>query len=47
MLARKIGARALGRLHVVAKPASQTPYSAIAWALLAEEAGCRPASSTW
>ncbi len=39
MLARKIGAALAAGCTVVAKPASQTPYSAIAWALLAEEAG--------
>src|SRR5690606_33326288 len=39
MLARKIGAALSAGCTVVAKPASQTPYSAIAWALLAEEAG--------
>jgi succinate-semialdehyde dehydrogenase/glutarate-semialdehyde dehydrogenase len=42
MLARKIGAALAAGCTVVAKPASQTPYSAIAWALLAEEAGVPP-----
>ena len=39
MLARKIGAALSAGCTVVAKPASQTPYSALAWAVLAEEAG--------
>lgn len=39
MLARKLGAALAAGCTVVAKPASQTPYSAIAWGLLAEEAG--------
>ncbi len=39
MLARKIGAALAAGCTVVAKPASQTPYSAIAWGVLAEEAG--------
>ena len=42
MLARKIGAALAAGCTVVAKPASQTPYSAIAWGLLAEEAGLPP-----
>ncbi len=39
MLARKIGAALAAGCSVVAKPATQTPYSALAWGLLAEEAG--------
>lgn len=39
MLARKIGAALAAGCAVVAKPATQTPYSALAWGLLAEEAG--------
>ncbi|MBZ9603034.1 NAD-dependent succinate-semialdehyde dehydrogenase [Phyllobacterium sp. KW56] len=39
MLSRKVGAALAAGCTVVAKPASQTPYSAIAWGLLAEEAG--------
>jgi succinate-semialdehyde dehydrogenase/glutarate-semialdehyde dehydrogenase len=39
MLARKIGAALAAGCTVVAKPASQTPYSAIAWGILAEQAG--------
>lgn len=39
MLARKIGAALAAGCTVVAKPATQTPYSALAWGLLAEEAG--------
>ena len=39
MLARKIGAAFAAGCAVVAKPATQTPYSALAWGLLAEEAG--------
>jgi succinate-semialdehyde dehydrogenase/glutarate-semialdehyde dehydrogenase len=42
MLARKIGAALAAGCTVVAKPASQTPYSAIAWGLIAEEAGLPP-----
>lgn len=39
MLSRKIGAALAAGCTVVAKPASQTPYSALAWGILAEEAG--------
>jgi succinate-semialdehyde dehydrogenase/glutarate-semialdehyde dehydrogenase len=39
MLSRKLGAALAAGCTVVTKPASQTPYSAIAWGLLAEEAG--------
>jgi succinate-semialdehyde dehydrogenase/glutarate-semialdehyde dehydrogenase len=42
MLSRKIGAALAAGCTVVAKPASQTPYSAIAWGMLAEEAGIPP-----
>jgi succinate-semialdehyde dehydrogenase / glutarate-semialdehyde dehydrogenase len=42
MLSRKIGAALAAGCTVVAKPASQTPYSAIAWGLMAEEAGIPP-----
>ncbi|MEP0322466.1 NAD-dependent succinate-semialdehyde dehydrogenase [Bauldia litoralis] len=42
MLSRKIGAALAAGCTVVAKPASQTPYSAIAWGILAEEAGVPP-----
>lgn len=42
MLSRKIGAALAAGCTVVAKPASQTPYSAIAWGLMAEEAGLPP-----
>ncbi|KFB09812.1 NAD-dependent succinate-semialdehyde dehydrogenase [Nitratireductor basaltis] len=39
MLARKIGPAIAAGCTVVAKPASQTPYSGLAWGVLAEEAG--------
>ncbi|WP_279483760.1 NAD-dependent succinate-semialdehyde dehydrogenase [Aureimonas sp. SK2] len=39
MLARKIGPALAAGCTVVAKPASQTPYSGLAWAALAEIAG--------
>ena len=39
MLSRKLGAALAAGCTVVAKPASQTPYSAIAWGMMAEEAG--------
>lgn len=39
MLARKIGPAIAAGCTIVAKPATQTPYSGIAWGLLAEEAG--------
>ncbi|MBI4924005.1 MAG: NAD-dependent succinate-semialdehyde dehydrogenase [Devosia nanyangense] len=42
MLSRKIGAALAAGCTVVAKPASQTPYSALAWGLMAEEAGLPP-----
>jgi succinate-semialdehyde dehydrogenase/glutarate-semialdehyde dehydrogenase len=42
MLSRKIGAALAAGCTVVAKPASQTPYSAIAWGMMAEEAGIPP-----
>jgi len=42
MLSRKIGAALAAGCTVVAKPASQTPYSALAWGLMAEEAGIPP-----
>lgn len=39
MLARKIGPALAAGCTVVVKPASQTPYSGLAWGALAEEAG--------
>jgi succinate-semialdehyde dehydrogenase/glutarate-semialdehyde dehydrogenase len=39
MLARKIGPALAAGCTVVAKPASQTPYSALAWGILAENVG--------
>jgi len=39
MLARKIGPALAAGCTVVAKPASQTPYSALAWGILAEQVG--------
>jgi len=39
MLARKIGPALAAGCTVVAKPASQTPYSALAWGVLAEQVG--------
>jgi succinate-semialdehyde dehydrogenase/glutarate-semialdehyde dehydrogenase len=39
MFARKLGAALAVGCTVVAKPASQTPYSGIAWGLLCEKAG--------
>jgi succinate-semialdehyde dehydrogenase/glutarate-semialdehyde dehydrogenase len=42
MLARKIGAALAAGCAVVCKPAMQTPYSALAWGLLAEQAGIPP-----
>ena len=42
MLSRKLGAALAAGCTVVTKPASQTPYSALAWGVLAEEAGIPP-----
>lgn len=42
MLARKIGPAIAAGCTAVVKPATQTPYSGIAWGLLAEEAGLPP-----
>jgi succinate-semialdehyde dehydrogenase/glutarate-semialdehyde dehydrogenase len=42
MLSRKLGAALAAGCTVVTKPATQTPYSAIAWGILAEEAGIPP-----
>src|SRR5690606_7102148 len=39
MLARKIGPAIAAGCTAVVKPASQTPYSGLAWGALAEEAG--------
>lgn len=39
MLARKLGPALAAGCTVVAKPATQTPYSALAWAALAEQVG--------
>ncbi|WP_309085867.1 NAD-dependent succinate-semialdehyde dehydrogenase [Chelativorans sp.] len=39
MLARKLGPALAAGCTVVAKPASQTPYSGLAWGVLAEEVG--------
>ena len=39
MLARKLGPALAAGCTAVVKPASQTPYSALAWGVLAEEAG--------
>ena len=39
MLARKLGPALATGCTAVVKPASQTPYSALAWGVLAEEAG--------
>jgi succinate-semialdehyde dehydrogenase / glutarate-semialdehyde dehydrogenase len=39
MLARKLGPALASGCTAVAKPASQTPYSGLAWGVLAEEAG--------
>jgi succinate-semialdehyde dehydrogenase/glutarate-semialdehyde dehydrogenase len=39
MLARKIGPAVAAGCTVVVKPASQTPYSGLAWGVLAEQAG--------
>ncbi|MGQ4274916.1 NAD-dependent succinate-semialdehyde dehydrogenase [Terrihabitans sp. B22-R8] len=39
MLARKIGPALAAGCTIVAKPATQTPYSALAWGVLAEEVG--------
>lgn len=39
MLARKLGPALAAGCTAVAKPASQTPYSGLAWGVLAEEAG--------
>ncbi len=39
MLARKIGPALAAGCTIVAKPASQTPYSGLAWGVLAQEAG--------
>ncbi len=42
MLSRKIGPALAAGCTVVAKPASQTPFSGLAWGLLAEEVGFPP-----
>lgn len=42
MLARKIGPAIAAGCTSVIKPASQTPYSGIAWGVIAEEAGLPP-----
>jgi succinate-semialdehyde dehydrogenase/glutarate-semialdehyde dehydrogenase len=42
MLARKIGPALAAGCTVVAKPASQTPFSGLAWGALCEEAGIPP-----
>jgi succinate-semialdehyde dehydrogenase/glutarate-semialdehyde dehydrogenase len=42
MLARKIGPALAAGCTIVAKPASQTPYSGLAWATLVEMAGIPP-----
>jgi succinate-semialdehyde dehydrogenase / glutarate-semialdehyde dehydrogenase len=42
MLSRKLGAALAAGCTVVCKPATQTPYSALAWGLLAQEAGIPP-----
>jgi succinate-semialdehyde dehydrogenase / glutarate-semialdehyde dehydrogenase len=39
MLARKLGAALAAGCTIVIKPATQTPYSALAWGVLAAEAG--------
>lgn len=39
MLARKVAAALAAGCTIVVKPASQTPYSALAWGKIAEEAG--------
>ncbi|MBY5828597.1 NAD-dependent succinate-semialdehyde dehydrogenase [Rhizobium leguminosarum] len=39
MLARKIGPALAAGCTIVAKPASQTPYSGLAWGMLAEQVG--------
>lgn len=42
MIARKLGAALAAGCTMVIKPASETPYSALAWGVLAEEAGIPP-----
>jgi len=42
MLARKVGPALAAGCTVVAKPATATPYSALAWGVLCEEAGFPP-----
>src|SRR5215213_10917052 len=39
MIARKLGAALAAGCTIVLKPASQTPYSALAWGVLCEQAG--------
>ena len=39
MIARKLGAALAAGCTIVIKPASQTPYSALAWGVLCEHAG--------
>ena len=39
MIARKLGAALAAGCTIVIKPASQTPYSALAWGVLCEQAG--------
>ena len=46
MITRKVGPALAAGCTVVAKPASQTPFSALALAVLAERQECRPVSST-
>ena len=42
MLARKVGPALAAGCPIVCKPATVTPYSALAWGVLAEEAGYAP-----
>ena len=46
MLARKLGPALAAGCTAVVKPASQTPYSALAWGVLARRSASRRASST-
>jgi succinate-semialdehyde dehydrogenase/glutarate-semialdehyde dehydrogenase len=45
MITRKVAPALAAGCTVVIKPAEQTPLTALALAILAEEAGCQPAYS--
>jgi acyl-CoA reductase-like NAD-dependent aldehyde dehydrogenase len=47
MITRKVGPALAAGCPMVVKPAEATPFSALALAVLAERAACRPACSAW